>query len=232
VNITEVRVKLVSDNTERLKAFCSITLDEAFVIRDLKVIDGATGPFVAMPSRKLADRCPKCSSKNHLRAHFCGDCGARLKEDRAPRDSQGRVKLHADVAHPINTACREQIQQVVIEAYQKELDASQQPDYEPQEYDEDLGTSDYDDFISELKESAARRSASRPERGKREHQPPQTAQQPVEATHGPERRPPKEAVRPRSGAVTPAPAREENQPESEPQRSAAPQSDGFASGIL
>jgi stage V sporulation protein G len=223
VNITEVRVKLVSDNTERLKAFCSITLDGAFVVRDLKVIDGTTGPFVAMPSRKLADRCPKCSSKNHLRARHCGECGARLKEDRAPRDAQGRVKLHADVAHPINTACREQIQQVVIDAYRKEIDASTKPDYQPQDYDDDLGSSDYDEFISELKEGAARRSASRTDRGRRDQPPPQTAQQPVEATHIAEKKPQKETARARSSTVTAAP---------EPQRSDAPQSDSFASGIL
>ncbi len=60
MNITEIRVKLVGGNAERLRAFCSMTLDGDFVIRDLKVIDGTNGPFVAMPSRKLTDRCPKC----------------------------------------------------------------------------------------------------------------------------------------------------------------------------
>jgi len=224
VNITEVRVKLVSDNTERLKAFCSITLDEAFVIRDLKVIDGATGPFVAMPSRKLADRCPKCSSKNHLRARHCNECGARLKEDRAPRDSQGRVKLHADVAHPINTACREQIQEAVIEAYRKEADASTQPDYQPQAYDDDdVGPSDYDDFVSELKESAARRSAARAERGRREERP-RAVEPPAEEEGEAVKKPPKkDVVKTRSGTVTPP---------REPQESPAPPSDSFASGIL
>ena len=168
MNITEVRVKLVKDNAERLRAFCSVTLDAAFVIRDLKVIDGTSGPFVAMPSRKLADRCPKCGSKNHLKARFCNDCGARLKEDRTPRDAQGRVKLHADVAHPINTGCREQIQSVVIEAYRKELEAAKHPDYKPPAYDEDedVAGSDYDELISELKESASRRAAVRAERNR------------------------------------------------------------------
>jgi len=168
MNITEVRVKLVKDNAERLRAFCSVTLDAAFVIRDLKVIDGTSGPFVAMPSRKLADRCPKCGSKNHLKARFCNDCGARLKEDRTPRDSQARVKRHADGAHPLNTACREQVQSAVIEAYRKELEAAKHPDYKPQAYDEDeeVGGSDYDELISELKESASRRAAARAERNR------------------------------------------------------------------
>jgi len=56
VEITEVRIKLMEDPHDRLKAFCSITLDGMFVIRDLKIIQGAKGPFVAMPSRKLTDR--------------------------------------------------------------------------------------------------------------------------------------------------------------------------------
>lgn len=137
MNITEVRVKMVSDGTERLRAFCSVTLDDAFVVRDLKVIDGMHGPFVAMPSRKLSDRCPNCRSKNHLRARFCNDCGGKLDEDRAPRDPQGRIKLHADVAHPINTSCRDQVQAAVIQAYQEELKLSEQPGYRPREDNDD-----------------------------------------------------------------------------------------------
>lgn len=131
MDITEVRVKMVSNGAERLRAFCSVTLDGAFVVRDLKVIDGINGPFVAMPSRKLADRCPKCGSKNHLRARFCNECGAKLRENRASRDPQGRVKLHVDVAHPINSECRQQIQAAVIDAYQEEKELARQPDYQP-----------------------------------------------------------------------------------------------------
>ena len=53
MEITEVRIKLMEEPGERLKAFCSITFDNCFVVRDLKIIDGSNGPFVAMPSRKL-----------------------------------------------------------------------------------------------------------------------------------------------------------------------------------
>ena len=53
VEITEVRVSLRND--EKLKAFVSITLNDSFVIRGLKVIRGNTGLFVAMPSRKRPD---------------------------------------------------------------------------------------------------------------------------------------------------------------------------------
>ena len=75
MHITEVRIKLMDDPHDRLQAFCSITLDGSFVIRDLKIIQGTKGSFVAMPSRKLTDRCPKCHSKNHLRSLFCNQCG-------------------------------------------------------------------------------------------------------------------------------------------------------------
>lgn len=53
MKITEIRVSLRDDN--KLKAFASITLDDCFVIRGLKIIEGAKGVFVAMPSRKRPD---------------------------------------------------------------------------------------------------------------------------------------------------------------------------------
>jgi len=136
MEITEVRVKLMEEAGERLHAFCSITFDDAFVIRDLKIIEGGTGPFVAMPSRKLTAHCSQCGSKNQLRAVFCGQCGARLKEQHTAKDDEGRTKLYADIAHPINSACREMIQQRVIQAYEAEKSRSQMPGYVPT----------YDDF--------------------------------------------------------------------------------------
>lgn len=121
MDITEVRIKLMEDSQERLQAFCSITFDGCFVIRDLKIIQGAKGSFVAMPSRKLTDRCPRCHTKNHLRAMHCGQCGARLHDERALRDDDGRAKLYADIAHPINSQCRDMIQQAVLSAYGEEI---------------------------------------------------------------------------------------------------------------
>jgi len=132
VEITEVRIKLMEDNSgsnERLQAFCSITFDDMFVIRDLKIIEGAKGYFVAMPSRKLTDRCPQCGTKNHLRSRFCNQCGTRLDENRAIRDADGRAKLHADIAHPINSMCREKIQGAVLASYADELERSKMPGY-------------------------------------------------------------------------------------------------------
>ncbi|QEH37017.1 Putative septation protein SpoVG [Aquisphaera giovannonii] len=132
MEITEVRIKLMEDNSgsnERLQAFCSITFDDMFVIRDLKIIEGAKGFFVAMPSRKLTDRCHNCGTKNHLRSRFCNQCGCRLDENRALRDADGRAKLHADIAHPINSMCREKIQAAVLASYAEELERAKMPGY-------------------------------------------------------------------------------------------------------
>jgi methionyl-tRNA synthetase len=73
-----------------------------------------------MPSRKLTDHCPKCGSKNHLRAKHCNDCGARLPEKRVS-DEEAQGKLHADIAHPINSECRARLQDVILQAYREEL---------------------------------------------------------------------------------------------------------------
>jgi stage V sporulation protein G len=139
VEITEVRVKLMDEPGERLKAFCSITFDDCFVVRDLKIIEGASGPFVAMPSRKLTAHCPSCRSKNHLRAAYCNQCGMRLKETQAAKDDEGRAKLYADIAHPINSPCRELIQARVIQAFEEEKERASQPGY----------VSSYEDLDSE-----------------------------------------------------------------------------------
>ena len=139
MEITEVRVKLTGSNQNRLQAFCSITIDNAFVVRDLKIIEGQNGAFVAMPSRKLADRCPKCRGKNPLRAQYCNDCGAKLDEKRF-LVSGAKIRLYADTAHPINTKCREVIQQKVLTAFKEELEKSTQPGYKPpkMEYLDDI----------------------------------------------------------------------------------------------
>ncbi len=129
MQITEVRIKLMDESQERLQAFCSITLDGCFVIRDLKIINGTKGPFVAMPSRKLTDRCPRCSGKNCLRAVYCSQCGVKLPESRAARSQDGRSKLYADIAHPINSQCREMIQEKVLQAFAQEQVLARQPGY-------------------------------------------------------------------------------------------------------
>lgn len=53
MDITEVKVFPV--NEAKLKAYVTITLDRCFVVRDLKVIEGTTGLFIAMPSKRRKD---------------------------------------------------------------------------------------------------------------------------------------------------------------------------------
>ena len=149
MEITEVRIKLMEEPGERLKAFCSITFDNCFVVRDLKIIDGSNGPFVAMPSRKLTTHCPGCGMKNHLRAQYCNQCGKRLSDSRAPKDADGRAKLYADIAHPINSFCREMIQDVVINEFYEEIERAKQPGY----------VSRYDDFDFEYTDGQRPRPA-------------------------------------------------------------------------
>ena len=167
--ITEVRIKLMEDNNERLQAFCSVTFDDCFVIRDLKIIEGTKGSFVAMPSRKLTDRCSQCGCKNHLRARNCNQCGTRLDENRALRDMDGRAKLHADIAHPINSACRESIQGSILQAFQQERDRSKQPGYvcRYDDYDAEYDAESYTQIVSEM--SAARAAKEEGYRTDRPH---------------------------------------------------------------
>jgi stage V sporulation protein G len=146
VQITEVRIKLMEeDSGERLRAFCSITFDDAFVVRDLKIIEGTNGPFVAMPSRKLTSHCPNCGSKNHLRALHCNQCGRRLPENRVVKDDDGRARLYADIAHPINSECREMIQQRVVREFREELIRAKQVGYVSRYEEFDFDAGDYDD---------------------------------------------------------------------------------------
>ena len=83
MKITEVKIFPVGE--DRLKAYVTITIDASFVVRDLKVIQGPQGLFVAMPSKKR-------------------------------KDGQFR-----DIAHPLNQETRQVIEDMVFEAYEKQL---------------------------------------------------------------------------------------------------------------
>ncbi len=69
----------------KLKGVASITIEDCFVVHDIKILEGNQGYFVSMPSRKTPD---------------------------------GQYK---DVAHPINTPTREELNKVVLEAFEKAL---------------------------------------------------------------------------------------------------------------
>ena len=150
MQISEIRIKLMEGSEDRLRAFCSITIEESFVIRDLKIIDGTSGSFVAMPSRKLTGHCPRCNGKNHLRAHYCNQCGNKLSSDgRASLDNP--QKLYADIAHPITTQCREELQTAIINEFEAELARSEQPGYRSR-YDDEFP--DHDDDSSDAAEAS------------------------------------------------------------------------------
>ncbi|MBE7090685.1 MAG: septation regulator SpoVG [Clostridiales bacterium] len=53
--ITDVRIRMVKKEDSKLKAVASITIDDCFVIHDIKIIEGTEGPFVAMPNRKTSE---------------------------------------------------------------------------------------------------------------------------------------------------------------------------------
>ena len=82
MQITDVRVRK-STKEGKMKAIVSITLDDEFVVHDIKVIEGEKGLFIAMPSKKATD----------------GE--------------------YRDIAHPINSSTRENLQRVILESYEK-----------------------------------------------------------------------------------------------------------------
>ena len=88
MNITDVRVRKI-DKEGEMRAVVSVTIDDEFVVHDIKVIEGEKGLFIAMPSRKSAD----------------GE--------------------YRDIAHPINTATRDRLQAIVLEAYEKAEDVTE-----------------------------------------------------------------------------------------------------------
>lgn len=52
MQVTEVRIRKVSQDGSKMKAVCSVTFDDVFVVHDIKVVEGEKGLFVAMPSRR------------------------------------------------------------------------------------------------------------------------------------------------------------------------------------
>ena len=126
MDVTEVRVKLTGGRPDKLRAYCSVTFDNAFIVRDIKIIEGPRGEFVAMPSRKVGERCPDCGTKNHLGSKFCNECGVRL-----PAERKWTTRRHADIAHPLHADARAAIQERILRAYREELERSRVPGYQP-----------------------------------------------------------------------------------------------------
>ena len=119
MEITEIRVFLKEGQDKKLKAYTTVTFDNAFVVRNIKVIQGASGLFIAMPSRKMKFSCAKCNFKNEVGSRFCSQCGANLppvQED----DKRDAKTEHRDIAHPITQQFREYLQSNILEAYNTE----------------------------------------------------------------------------------------------------------------
>lgn len=102
---------------DRLLAYVTVTFDGCFVVRELRLIRGDSGPFLSMPYRKLVDPCPACHRKNPVTARFCGECGGKLAENRAGRDDRGRPKIHVDVCHPVDQETRRRLTAAVAAAW-------------------------------------------------------------------------------------------------------------------
>ena len=124
MDINEVKIFLKEGQDKKLKAYATLTFDNCFVVRNVKIIEGTKGLFVAMPSRKVKDPCPKCGFRNAVRSKFCNQCGSNLptQEPKAfqPGDDSARQSDHKDIAHPITAECRDYIQKKVLEAYDVE----------------------------------------------------------------------------------------------------------------
>jgi len=125
MEITEVRVSLRESEGKRLKAYATVTFDNSFVVRNIKVIEGNNGLFVAMPARKLKQFCPRCGKKVDVGSPYCNHCGVQLPSP--PRESEeSRQTTHQDLAHPINQEFRDYLQSKVLDAFHQEKTSSRQ----------------------------------------------------------------------------------------------------------
>lgn len=123
MEITEVRIFIKDSPDKKLKAYATVTFDNAFVVRNIKVIEGTSGLFIAMPSRKVKQPCSKCGFKNELRSKYCNQCGTQLPVTTRPIGDAGNANAqleHKDIAHPITQSFREYLQKRVLESYEKE----------------------------------------------------------------------------------------------------------------
>lgn len=87
MQITDIRIRK-TERDGKLKAVASITIDDEFVVHDIKIIDGDKGMFIAMPSRKTTD---------------------------------GEYK---DIAHPIKSTTREEMQRLILDKYHTEIETA------------------------------------------------------------------------------------------------------------
>ncbi len=123
MEITEVRIAIKDSPDKKLKAYATVTFDNVFVVRNIKVIEGTGSLFIAMPSRRVKQPCPKCGFKNELRSKYCNQCAGLLSQS-VKSEAHGEFSQtqseHKDIAHPITQSFREYLQKSVLDAYEQE----------------------------------------------------------------------------------------------------------------
>jgi len=127
MEITEIRVFPKEGQDKKLKAYITVTFDEVFVIRNIKIIQGSNGLFIAMPSRKMKNACLKCNFKNEVGSKYCNHCGGQVLLENDQRVSLQAKTEHRDIAHPITQQFREYLQSKILETYKKEVLAQEIP---------------------------------------------------------------------------------------------------------
>ena len=121
--ITDVKISLNPEGNSKFKAIASMILDNVFVVKEIKIIDGEKGLFVAMPCMQITKRCPKCGKKNPVQNRYCANCGKTLCNHKKV-DFPLRKEEYRDIAHPICKECREYIESAVVSAYREKSASS------------------------------------------------------------------------------------------------------------
>ncbi len=121
MEITEIRVFPKEGQDKKLKAYTTITFDNVFVVRNIKVIQVLSSLFIAMPSRKIKHLCLKCHFKNEVGSKYCNHCGASIRSENQQIGFSDAKAEHRDIAHPITQQFREYMQTKILEAYEKEV---------------------------------------------------------------------------------------------------------------
>lgn len=119
MKITDVRLRKVNNQDNRMKALVSITFDDAFVIHDLRVIEGNNGQFVAMPSKRTPDgefRDIAHPIHSDMRQHVQEEVMRVYEESEASEANESEPGEDApDTAEPVVDPTKEQVSDERVE---------------------------------------------------------------------------------------------------------------------